>query len=486
MIKQASEFKGDNFSGGLVTSADPFKLDDNQSPNCMNVYSDIYKDVLSRKGYTAINSSAASGTCFGLYDFQVRDGDRKLMAHIGTVLYKMENLDGTLDSFQTGLPTEETFFTELNNVLIFKSRQASSGYYWDGITASPTSIVQLSPKANELIQWNQHIFYWTRDESNKLKYSEYNSYLEYPSDNYYYTSDGEHIKALQTLRGKMFLLKEDGIDRVTYLGGVPLLEVRGTVTGIGTTAAKAIQKAHTRQYGEVLIFPTSDNRIVLFNGSEVKQISDPIDLPNGECPFKLSDLSDAHATVDPTKGWYICWFGDYAIVYDYNLNSWWPFDNQGFDASTFSHTPDGNKYVITAKDGFIYKWFYGNTDDGDAINAYWCSKHIGTGKLAKSHKLVFGYRTAGDFNMYAQHRCDYTQAFSEAVNMPRYAKDHNTFLGTSFVLGESALGGKTQRDFEIDPRQSFEYIQYKVGQSVVAPPFRLKYGQLVESVKGYA
>lgn len=489
MIKSFQAYPGDNFSGGLVTTANPFQLDDNQSPNVMNCYSDIYKTLWSRKGYEKINEIvAASTTNYGMYEFPVREGDRKLMAQFGTVLYKMDNLDGTLDSLQTGLPADDMEYTEINKILVFKSWTPSSAYYWDGITATASEIVQFPLKGVNPIQWNQHIFYFTEDsEQNKLKYSDYNSYLLYDPANYYYTSDGQPITALETVRGRMVMFKAYGIDRAAYLGGIPLLEVKNIVNGVGCSSKKAIKKAHTKQYGEVLFFPTSDNQIVMFNGSEIKFISEPIDMPNDESPFRLKNMSEACAVVDQKRGWYICFFGDYGIVYDYNLNSWWPFDNQGFEAATGTYLDGETFQVVTSKDGYIYKWFSSDDDDGDAIDAYWDSPHISLKQpkmIKKGYSSTFNYRCSGNQNLVFKKRLNFNKAFSEGINMPQYPEGFTDFLGKKFTLGQSTLGSKYDRDFTIDIREEWLYYQYRVQQSVFGKPFRVTRGSVYQKSEG--
>lgn len=488
MIRQFEAFSGENFSGGLVTSNSPFELDENQSPNVMNCYSDIYKGLNSRKGYTAITSSETSGTNYGLYDFEVRSGDRKMLSLINTTLYKMENLDGTQDSLLTGLPADDMIYTEINRILVFKSWSPSSAYYWDGIEATPTSIPQFPIKGVNPIQWNQHIFYFTTDhEQNKLKYSDYNSYLLYDPGNFYYTTDGQVISGLETVRGRLVMFKPYGIDRVTYLGGIPLLEVKNVVNGVGTTSRQAVKKAHTRQFGEVLFFPTADNRIVMFNGYEIKFISDAINQRNDESPFELNQLHEAVAVVDSKRGWYICFFGDYGIVYDYNLNSWWPFDNQGFEACAYSaHGHNTDYLVVAAKDGHLYKWFDGDTDDGTDIEAYWDSPHISLGQphmLKKGFSAGFNYKVTGNANLTFQKKLDFTKDFGDAMDMPLYPEGHEYFLGTTFELGSATLGSKRARSFNADIREEWNYFQYRI-KKTTGRPFNLWRGSVYQKSAG--
>lgn len=488
MIKRFEAFAGENFSGGLVTSANPFELDENQSPNVMNCYSDIYKNLFSRKGYTKITETETAGTNYGMYDFDVRPGNRKLMVNVAGTVYKMENLDGTLDSLQTGLPSNHMDFTELNKVLVFKSWSASPAYHWDGIAAAPTAIIQFPMNGVNPIQWNQHVFYFTSDyEQNKLKYSTYNSYLLYDPANFYYTFDGAPITALETVRGKLIMFKANGIDRATYLGGLPLLDVKNSVSGVGCVARQTIKKAHTRQFGEVLFFATTDDRIVMFNGSEIKFISDPINRPNNESPFKLQGLSKAYAVVDTKRNWYICFFGDYGIIYDYDVNSWWPFDNQGFEAATWSSMPDGGFTVVTAKDGYIYRWWDGDSDDGDAIVAYWDSPHISMKQphmLKKGMSTMFNYGTTSSNSLKFQSRLDFTREWSTEKDVRLYPEGHSDFLGEGFKLGTSKLGGKMNRDFSFDIREEFYYYQYRIKQEDLSLPFRINRGSVYQKSEG--
>jgi len=48
--------RGDDFSGGLVTKSSELNLQPNQSPDCLNVHSDIFKSLFKRLGYAKLNS----------------------------------------------------------------------------------------------------------------------------------------------------------------------------------------------------------------------------------------------------------------------------------------------------------------------------------------------------------------------------------------------------------------------------------------------
>ena len=76
----ASILKGDDFSGGLVTKSSELNLQPNQSPDCLNVHSDIFKSLSKRLGYAKLNSVSQAAACNGIYNYIRTETEQHLIS----------------------------------------------------------------------------------------------------------------------------------------------------------------------------------------------------------------------------------------------------------------------------------------------------------------------------------------------------------------------------------------------------------------------
>lgn len=90
--------KQDNFSGGFVSLGSELALQIGQSPDCLNVYSDLYKSLQKRLGYTRLSTASTSATMSGMYEYVRDDTTSYLLSMWATALKKMDSLDGTWDA----------------------------------------------------------------------------------------------------------------------------------------------------------------------------------------------------------------------------------------------------------------------------------------------------------------------------------------------------------------------------------------------------
>src|SRR3990167_8417616 len=87
---------------GLNTKAGPLSLDDGESPDCLNVHTNIFGTLIRRDGYAKVNSAhnhvtTSPGKLNGLFDYAVSSSTRYLMGFFDDELYKMDNMDGAFD-----------------------------------------------------------------------------------------------------------------------------------------------------------------------------------------------------------------------------------------------------------------------------------------------------------------------------------------------------------------------------------------------------
>ncbi len=71
MLRRQSVLSMKDFSGGLVTRGSELSLNPHQTPDCVNVHTDIFKSVTKRLGYLShLTSPLASATAYGIYNFR--------------------------------------------------------------------------------------------------------------------------------------------------------------------------------------------------------------------------------------------------------------------------------------------------------------------------------------------------------------------------------------------------------------------------------
>ena len=101
---QAESFYINNLGGGLNTKTSPLVLKDNESGDCLNVFFDVSGSLNKRRGQDVLltPSTGTTADIDGLYSFKKDSGTQYLMVISGGEVYKMDSLDGVLDSIKTG------------------------------------------------------------------------------------------------------------------------------------------------------------------------------------------------------------------------------------------------------------------------------------------------------------------------------------------------------------------------------------------------
>ena len=88
-----------SLSGGLNSNSSGLALQDNETPDCLNVDFDIFGSSVKRNGYAVLNTTAFNGGAVwnSLYWFELSSGVDKLIGTCGNKIGKMDDLDGTWD-----------------------------------------------------------------------------------------------------------------------------------------------------------------------------------------------------------------------------------------------------------------------------------------------------------------------------------------------------------------------------------------------------
>lgn len=499
MISGAEPYVIADFSGGLDTKSNPLNIPSTKLPYVLNCHTNIRGSVVSRSGYTQLNSSGETGSANGLYDYPIDSGTRMLVQLRGGSFYKMDDLDGTWDSvtLAAGLTDArlefETFDlgTGANRLIISSHSGVDQMQYWDG-SGSFTQITDAEAGTPRYIRvWQQRVFaVGISTNPNNLRWSNSGSVTAWTAaDNAdIITNDGDVVTGLGILKKNLFVFKRYSIHRVTYTGGDPIIEISPMIQGTGCIASRTIKNLNIPDIGECLVFLTADGRIVAFTGHSegLYNLSDPISVNNGIGPISMQqlnggELGGAHAVVLPNKYWYMCFvpssgsvLPDYCLVFDYLNKSWWPWDAMNFGSSAqvivnnqiriYGQGNSGTLRTHRLDDG-------SNSDNGTAINRVVHTPRIhgqSTSVLSSSYGAQFVFDQIGDYDVDISHRLDLNSTWSTAVTANLRAS--TSVLGDNLPL---TLGGDEAVGIHVDVPKLKNFIQFRVETSNTEPAWTL-------------
>ena len=385
----------EDFSAGLRTTGTFFSRVQT-SPKTMNAISGKGKTLKKRPGFDVENLPGLEDSpVTGLYDYGISSNSRKQIIHVGSNLYKMDELNGTWQLLQTNITNNavsefETFTTSSGNVLLHATHENDTIKSWDGSASTMTEVSGSgAPAPKYLKAWNNHV--WAAgivNNPSRLRYSNVATYTNWQTnsiDNYddnFQTSDGDYITGLAVLRGNLYVFKRYSIFRVTYLGGTPLISVLQVISGTGCISNKSIVEAEVTTVDtngsskkQVLVFLTADKKIVAFDGSTIYPMSDIISDNNMYSPISMATLNDAglteaHAIFLSDADLYLLFVADstnQSISHCFALNTVtrgiFPWDNMEFKSSAIMVTTQNKKIpYVGGYNGQVYRLMYGSKD----------------------------------------------------------------------------------------------------------------------------
>jgi hypothetical protein len=407
-----------NFSLGLITKIKELNgMDMKATPDCMDVYADIDGSLNKRLGATRLNATftgAGSYECNGLFDFE-----GTAIASFGTSYYKMDELDGTWDSLQTGMKDELIQCDDyLGNLVI-------ANWGWDfaktmqvgGTSLTILNSTSVAGRGKHPKVYKDHLLMSGVPGYEYTEYySEVNDMDDFANGGTWpiVTHDGDRLTGHGELQGRLYSFKRWSIHQMTYRGGSPYW-VRTQITwGIGTRSPMSIKNVTLKNGEEVLMFLGSDRKIYQFDGYDCNPVSSNFEENNGISPIAMDTLNQgslefSHAVVDPAKHWYILYVANggssnmtHAIVYNYFTGACWPFSDQFYKSSMVATDKNGYRWIITGGyEGYAFRWGYGIEDEANWTR-YWSEKNTftayndsgGTGAMTREadSNCVLGYR----------------------------------------------------------------------------------------------
>ncbi len=479
---------------GLNTKAGPLSLDNGESPQCLNVHTNIFGTLLKRKGYSKLNSSAPVHTGSnpagnGLFDYAVDTITRKQVAFFGNTLNKMDALDGVWDTIHEAdgitLSDDIVNFENFNGTLVWTNWSRDTLQSWDG-SASSTTCVVAAPKGKYIIKAYTRAFI-AGLSANPLRYhfSAVDDHTTWDLTNDFETLDapsGDESRGFGLLKGRLYGFTKFTVNLISNQGGNPLFLSVKRLDGVGCGAPRSIQTVNVPTLGESMVWLTEDKRIVAWNGSTLKIVSDRISSDNGlssvSMPLINFDVMEkSHAVIFEENGWYVLFVPlgstiETGIIWDYKTDTLWAFSNQNFLSSTLLETSNGIiPYTLGNANGFAYRWFNGNDDDGAAINGTWDSRKWDFGSLPflkKGQTVWVVTKTIGEIDLTFENRYDWNTSYENSTAF--------TMSDDEWVLGDvlpATLGGNEAKTHRVDIDRNFNSYQIRLSNNSTDAAFEV-------------
>jgi hypothetical protein len=499
MLRKVRVNSLNDFSGGLNTKIKELNgMKPQFTPNCMDVYADLDGSLHKRLGRTKLNSvQAGAGTkdCHGLFDFE-----GTLIGSFGTTYYKMDELDGTFDSLQTGMKDEVIECEDYDGNLIVCNwgNDLAKTMQVGDTSMSSYNTVSVAGKGKHPKEYKDHIVMsGVPGYDYTFYYTEVSDFDDYANGGTWpvRTHDGDILQGWAKLQGRLYAVKRWSIHQMTYRGGSPYWVRRQITSGVGTRSPLTIKNVTLRGGEEVVMFLGADRKLYQFDGYDAKPVSDNFEENNGICPISMATLNQGsldycHAVVDPVKHWYILYVGNggtttmtHGLVYNYFTGACWPFSNQTLKSSVAAIDANGKRWVIAGDyDGYAYRMEYGNKDSATTISAYHTTPRLLLKKdeTEEYDQVVISLKAISDDTVAFQHREDYSETWRTAHNITLGKRTGDTgseyYLGVtgSFVLGTATLGPVRRVVEDLYTMDvAGEYLQFKLSDSLTTGPWTL-------------
>lgn len=500
--KTIQEFDIADVSGGCNYADDITALTKNQSPDSMNV--EFFNGrIRKRKGSTVVSPSSSTYDAaidydapirydYGVYgstpvgysivDFSNTLGYHQQVAHFDNNVYAYDRLTDNKTTLRSTAPSVRSFNDKIKNWLIQTYNDYSTPYYWDGLTAT-MSVLTNAPKFKRAIEFQGYLM-GMNTSANKLRiyyqatgdllgaitpYTDYFTLTPAPND--------DEISDPFLLNGRLYVGTKYSIFRVSFVGGVTVFEFKQIISNIGIVP-NTVQAVITKEFGQVVLFLGTDKRVYMFDGANVKAVSDLFYYHNNGTPIALDLIDDNYrensfAVYDFTKRIYRLFVTKkaatsnyYCLNIDVDTFAYYPFDNTEVSAGCMCYDGLLRPFLAcTDYEGQIRKMFVEtNTDFGDPINEYYTSPMVSVkdAYLKQGADITIHMRPTSSANLLVYDKVDFRSTWQLRQKLP-CASSRDKFLGQSLVLGSSVIGSEKDA---IHPRIginiTFNHYQFKL------------------------
>lgn len=381
--KRSTAVKIDDQKGGCNYNPDITALSIDQSPNSMNVeyYNGRWR---KRSGYSHLLTidSSSSNSGHSLIDFGASYSTHKQITHIGTSVFAVSNMsDITVSTIRTGASNVRSYNAQVKAYVVQTYQDYSVPYYWDGSLASMAVLSASAPGFKRSIEFQgfilgmnertnkTRVYYQAADSMIDGSYSDYFTLTPAPND--------DQITDPFIINGRLYVGTKYGIFRVSFVGGITVFSYQQVVNNIGVTECTA-QVVVTKDYGQVAIFLGTDSRMYLFDGANVRHISESFYKTNTdtEIALELVDQTfrdNCFSVFDPlyrTYRLFITKRGEYlnrfCISVDIDTLAYYPFDSTAMSAACMCFDSAGGQFLVGLDyHGSLHRFFTNaNVDDG--------------------------------------------------------------------------------------------------------------------------
>lgn len=400
MLKDITDLPSQDFSKGLSTIQDIFKLAKEETPNCMDVKFDFDGKMQKRLGTNTMNAvplSTSAGTLgvttcgLGSFDFGATN-IRWLVTQAGTALYASSDLGVNFVRVASDRSVTYQNFERSNNILICTSDDYKAPIYWTGSAGTFFTFMNVSaPLAKFCINFQGYTIFLNSSTRKRGFYYE-RDFLHLTGD---FGADGngapfdipssedDEITGAFILSNKLFVSTRYKLFAISYVGGNPDWAYR-EVKSWGFVP-RTVDKVYFGD-GEFAVGMDWNRRIRAFEGLEDKIISDKVENDNGMCEFATSKISYAGSGLVVSFGrtddneqvyklgvtiganstqvtHFICLNGRTGALY--------PYDYSSLKLMSMTMAESGNRRFLVAVDqsGLIHLMDSGNVDrNTHAIN----------------------------------------------------------------------------------------------------------------------
>lgn len=368
--RRLSDYVIDSF-GSLNTTDDPLLLQEDESPDALNVVYDTVHAIETRPGYTKVLTTSLSNPIKGIVAFYKSDLTKQLVYGSGSNLYRYNNAGGSVNL--TGTPATFT-----------ANQQWSFDVYMDAVyggngiepliahngTAYSVVNAAINP---QLVKVHKNRVFAVKKNSSTLYFSDAGNPSSFPVNNFIQinTNDGQNITGIEVLQDSLIIFKDDSI---FVLDGEPLgagntttignLQLRKANSDVGCTAFRTIQRV-----GSVLMFMHKSG-LYVYQNYAAQLVSQKLNrtFMTGMNPNFLDQCWGVYSSIQKK---YLLGFPspasatpDTVIVYDLITKNYALWDNMPGACATnyrFSGIVD-NVVMGDANKGIIYQLFQANYD----------------------------------------------------------------------------------------------------------------------------
>jgi len=474
---------GDGGSGIVIVSYTTPALDNGTGGTKTHSGGNTIHTFTSSGTFTSPSTVSTTYTGFSLIDFSDTLDRHKQIAHIGSGVFSYDRLQDVYDTIRTGTPEVRSYNAKINSYLIQTYEDYSVPYYWDGSSASMALVSSNAPGFKRSIEFQGYLLgmntsanpmrVYYQPTSNMIgggaAYTDYFTLTPAPND--------DEISDAFLLNGRLYAGSKNSIFRISFVGGVTVFEFKQVISDIGIVPNTA-QTVVTKEFGQVVLFLGTDKRVYLFDGANIKAVSDLFFYHNRTTPISLDLIDDAYlensfAVYDFVQRIYrlvvtkkTSTTNYYCLNIDIDTFAYYPFDNMEFSAGSMCYDDLLRPSLIFLDyNGLLHRMFVDNpTDNGTAINEYYTSPIVSkSGSLIKKGVSInLQMVPTSNANILVYDRCDYTRAwqYRQSISL---ASGRDKFLGRSFVLGSSVLGSeKDVIDPQIAMNNTFNTYQFKL------------------------